>query len=70
MARKPRAEVEGGLYHRIAGGNNRQNIFNPDKDFEMFQLLLAIQKAKLGFYLCAHSSMSNRFDLLLIGQRS
>jgi hypothetical protein len=34
MARKPRVEVEGGLYHVITRGNNRQAIFNPlDKPY-------------------------------------
>jgi REP element-mobilizing transposase RayT len=53
MARRPRAEVEGGLYHIIARGNNRQNIFHSGDDFKKFLSLLAVQKAKLGFYLYA-----------------
>jgi hypothetical protein len=32
MARHPTAEVEGGLYHTIARGNNRQLIFQADDD--------------------------------------
>jgi len=34
MARKPRVEVEGGLYHVITRGNNRQAIFNCDDDYQ------------------------------------
>jgi REP element-mobilizing transposase RayT len=44
MARYPRAEVEGGLYHIIARGNNRRVIFHDDKDFRKFLALLAVQK--------------------------
>lgn len=65
MARYPRAEVEGGLYHIIARGNNRQVIFHDDKDFNKFLSLLAVQKEKLGFYLYAYCLMSNHFHLLL-----
>lgn len=37
MARYPRAEVEGGLYHLIARSSNRQTIFhsNEDQDNEL-----------------------------------
>ncbi len=44
MARKPRVEVEGGLYHVITRGNNRQAIFNCDDDYQKFLSLLEIQK--------------------------
>lgn len=65
MARHLRAEVEGGLYHIIARGNNRQNIFHSDEDFKKFLSLLAAQKAKLGFYLYSYCLMSNHFHLLI-----
>jgi putative transposase len=65
MARRPRTEVEGGLYHIIARGNNRQNIFHSDEDFKKFLSLLSVQKAKLGFYLYAYCLMSNHFHLLI-----
>ena len=65
MARHLRAEVEGGLYHIIARGNNRQLIFHDDADFKKFLSLLTVQKAKLGFYLYAYCLMSNHFHLAL-----
>lgn len=65
MARHPRAEVEGGLYHIIARGNNRQLIFRSDEDHKKFLSLLAVQKEKLGFYLYAYCLMSNHFHLAL-----
>jgi REP element-mobilizing transposase RayT len=64
MARKPRAEVEGGLYHLIARGNNRQAIFHDKADFQKFLSLLSSQKGKLGFYLKAYCLMSNHLHLL------
>jgi len=65
MPRPLRAEVQGGLYHIIARGNNRQNIFHAAEDFKKFLSLLAVQKAKLGFYLYAYCLMSNHFHLLI-----
>jgi hypothetical protein len=49
MARKKRAQIEGGLYHVITGGNNRRQIFNALEDYEKFLLLLTVQKVKLPF---------------------
>ena len=65
MARPLRAEVEGGLYHLIARGNNRQAIFHDMGDFQKFLFLLSSQKAKLGFYLYAYCLMSNHIHLLI-----
>ena len=65
MARRPRLELEGGLYHIIARGNNRQSIFHSDDDQRKFISLLAVQKQKLGFYLYAYCLMSNHFHLLI-----
>ena len=65
MARKARAEVEGGLYHVITRGNNRQQIFNVPTDCEKFLSLLAIQKTKLPFFLYAYCLMPNHVHLLI-----
>src|SRR5213078_1532307 len=46
MARKARAEVEGGLYHVITRGNNRRRIFDAPADYEKFLSLLAVQKTR------------------------
>jgi putative transposase len=40
MARKVRIEVEGGLYHVITRGNNRQQIFHDGDDYAKFLSLL------------------------------
>lgn len=65
MPRKPRIEVEGGLYHVIARGNNRQAIFHSDPDYKKFVSLLGLQKAKRPFYLYAYCLMTNHFHLLM-----
>ena len=70
MARKARAEVEGGLYHVITRGNNRRQIFNSTADYEKFLSLLAVQKAKLTFFLYAYCLMTNHVHLLLERQAS
>ena len=54
MARKARAEVEGGLYHVITRGDNRRQIFDSPVDYEKFLSLLAVQKVKLPFFLYAY----------------
>ena len=58
MARKPRVEVEGGLYYVITRGNNRQAIFNCDEDYQNILSLLEIQKSRVPFFLYAYCLMS------------
>jgi putative transposase len=65
MARRARAEVEGGLYHVITRGNNRRQIFNSPPDYEKFLSLLAVQKTKLPFFLYAYCLMTNHVHLLI-----
>ena len=65
MARKARAEVEGGLYHVITRGNNRRQIFDSPADYEKFLSLLAVQKTKLPFLLYAYCLMTNHVHLLI-----
>ena len=69
MARKARAEVEGGLYHVIVRGNNRRRIFDSPADYEKFLSLLAAQKIKLPFFLYAYCLMTNHVHLLLERQQ-
>ena len=69
MARKARAEVEGGLYHVIVRGNNRRRIFESRSDYQKFLSLLATQKFKLPFFLYAYCLMTNHVHLLLERQK-
>jgi len=63
MARK--ARIEGGLYHIVTRGNNRQRIFRSHEDYAQILRLLEAQKARLPFYLYAYCLMPNHIHLLL-----
>ena len=70
MARRARAEVEGGLYHVITRGNNRRQMFDAPEDYEKFLSLLAVQKARLPFFLYAYCLMTNHQHPQLLQARS
>src|SRR5260370_30524608 len=53
MARQSRVEVEGGLYHLITRGNNRQAIFHDSDDYLKFLTLLQVPKGRLPLFLFA-----------------
>ena len=65
MARRARVEVEGGLYHLITRGNDRQDIFHSSEDFSKFLSLLAKQKERAAFYLYAYCLMTNHVHFLI-----
>ena len=65
MARKPRLEVEGGLYHLITRGVDRRDIFHSPEDHKKFLSMLAVQKEKLPFFLYAYCLMTNHVHLLI-----
>lgn len=65
MARKLRVEVAGGLYHLIARGNDRQDIFHSPEDRLKFLALLLKEKARSPFFLYAYCLMTNHIHLLL-----
>jgi REP element-mobilizing transposase RayT len=69
MARKPRIELEGGLYHVITRGNDRKVIFHQPADYKKFLSLLELQKLRLPFFLYAYCLMPNHVHLLLERQR-
>jgi cyclase len=53
MARRSRVDVEGGLYHLIARGNDRQNIFHSAQNHERFIALVSVLDT---------SNVSRRYD--------
>lgn len=65
MARKNRKWFQGAIYHIMARGNYRQNIFKDDEDFKVFLLLMQDAKTKYGFKLHAYCLMTNHYHLLL-----
>jgi REP element-mobilizing transposase RayT len=46
-------------------GNNRRPIFHAPADYQKFLSLLAVQKAKLPFFLYAYCLMTNHVHLLI-----
>ena len=65
MPRKPRELVDGGCYHLIARGNNRQALFTSDEAFRYFLDLLARAQARHPAQLYHYCLMSNHIHLLL-----
>ncbi|MDI7259041.1 MAG: transposase, partial [Thermodesulfobacteriota bacterium] len=65
MARKPRVHSPAALYHVIARGNQRQDIFVGEKDFQKYLSLLSEYKSRYPFRLYAYALMRNHVHLLL-----
>jgi REP element-mobilizing transposase RayT len=65
MARKPRIDVPGVLYHVITRGNNRQALFRTDKDRERYLTILADSQLRFDIRVYAYTLMPNHVHLLL-----
>jgi putative transposase len=65
MARKPRIEFEGGFYHVIARGNQRQKVFLEEGDFLKYLEFLSNYKDRYGFWIYAYVLMSTHVHLLI-----
>ncbi len=65
MARKPRIEFSGALYHVYSRGNQKQDIFLDGQDFKVFVSRLLEYKEEHGFLLYAYTLMKNHFHLLI-----
>jgi REP element-mobilizing transposase RayT len=65
MARKPRIEFEGGFYHVIVRGNQRQKVFWEEKDFLKYLEFLGDYKDRYEFWLHAYVLMETHVHLLL-----
>jgi putative transposase len=63
MARPPRLELSGALYHVTARGNERQAIFRDDEDREEYLARLARLREKFRFRLLAYCLMTNHLHL-------
>lgn len=64
MPRKPRHLVDGGFYHLIARGNNRQFIFAVPDGFQTFTQLLRQAQSKYVWKLSHYCLMTNHLHLL------
>ena len=65
MARKPRIEFEGGFYHVITRGNQKQKIFREEQDFLKYLNFLGDYRVRYGFSLYAYVLMQNHVHLLM-----
>jgi putative transposase len=65
MARPPRLELEGGVYHVVARGNERAAIFRDELDREHYLKRLAHYRRKLEFRLLAFCLMGNHVHLAI-----
>src|SRR4030067_3630569 len=65
MARKPRIEFEGGFYHVITRGNQRQKVFIEEKDFLKYLEFLTHYKDRYEFWLRAYVLMETHVHLLI-----
>ncbi len=65
MARQPRIHVAGAVYHVIARGNNRENVFEEATDKEEYLQLLGHYKEKFPYQLWAYALMDNHVHLLI-----
>lgn len=65
MPRKPRIEFPGALYHVVARGNHRQDIFFSNSDRYRYISTLELCKYKYKFSIYAFILMSNHVHLLI-----
>ena len=65
MARKPRIEYPGGIYHVIQRANNREFFFEDNAMKELLLDLITDYREKLGFELFGYVIMSNHYHLII-----
>lgn len=65
MDRPLSIEFTGALYHVIARGNARENIYHNDADREPFLALLQIDVNRYDWFCHVHCLMDNHYHLLI-----
>ena len=65
MARKPRVQFPGALYHVIVRGNKGQRVFRREADFNLYLKLLGEYKEAFDFLLFAYALMPTHVHLLV-----
>ncbi len=65
MARKPRVHFPNAFYHAISRGNQRQDLFLDEKDYQTYLSYLSEYKTRYQFCLYAYVLMRNHVHLLL-----
>jgi REP element-mobilizing transposase RayT len=64
VARPPRLEIAGGIYHLLARGNERRPIFADDADRRRFLELLSEVKERYRWRVLCYCLMGNHYHLL------
>jgi len=65
MSRPLRLQIQGGIYHVTARGNDRRRIFEDDDDCARFLIVLSSAVARYHVRCHAYCLMSNHYHLLL-----
>lgn len=65
MARRPREELEGGIFHVYARGNRRQAIYLDDADRRRYLAMLGGVVAQYDWFCLAYCLMENHVHLLI-----
>jgi putative transposase len=65
MPRKPREEVEGGVFHVFARGNDRQLVYRDDVDRRRYLAMLAVVVRRKCWRCLAYCLMENHVHLML-----
>ncbi len=65
MARAPRIEFEGAVYHVTARGNERRRIYRSDEDRRLFLRTLEQMRIRFGIVLHCFCLMPNHFHFVL-----
>lgn len=68
MPRQARFTIDNGTYHVMVSGNNRNQIFHCDKDFECLLRLLKDNKKKYDLKIYHYVLMSNHIHLIIRSQ--
>ncbi len=66
MARPPRIEHAGGVFHLVARGNERALVFRDDRDRERFLEILGETALRYRWRVLAYCLMGNHFHLLVM----
>ena len=66
MARPPRIEHAGGVFHLVARGNERALVFRDDRDRERFLEILEAVADRYRWRVLAYCLMGNHFHLLVM----
>lgn len=65
IARAPRIEIEDGVYHVVARGNERRAIYRHTDDRQCFLDILGLVADRYGWQILAYCLMTNHYHLLV-----